>query len=158
MAHLNYYILMQTDTVSKYTCYPYRKWNQQTESKSWSLMYLRCWERHLFSPQLWVNCWTEWVLWLWFGFQCKRKELLIQTNFTRLNWPSQLELQNTPTASLHRGKTPPYKCPGYDMKQSDGEALVIMELWEMWSTPSLPLLPGPLWPRLVAPDRVLSIC
>ena len=28
------------------------------------------------------------------------------------------------------------------------------ELW-MRSTPSLPLLPGPLWPRVVAPDRVL---
>ena len=25
----------------------------------------------------------------------------------------------------------------------------------MWSTPSLPSLPGPLWPRVVAPDRVL---
>ena len=24
----------------------------------------------------------------------------------------------------------------------------------MWSTPSLPLLPGPLWPRVVAPDKV----
>ena len=26
---------------------------------------------------------------------------------------------------------------------------------ELWSTPSLPLLPGPLWTGLVAPDRVL---
>ena len=26
----------------------------------------------------------------------------------------------------------------------------------MQSTPSLPSLPGPLWPRVVAPDRVLS--
>ena len=27
----------------------------------------------------------------------------------------------------------------------------------MWSTPSLPLLLGSLWPRVVAPDRVLSM-
>ena len=27
----------------------------------------------------------------------------------------------------------------------------------MWSTPSLPLLPGPLWPGVVAPVRVPSM-
>ena len=27
----------------------------------------------------------------------------------------------------------------------------------MQSTPSLPLHPGPLWPGVVAPDRVLSV-
>ena len=27
----------------------------------------------------------------------------------------------------------------------------------MQSTPSSPSLPGPLWPRVVAPDRVLSV-
>ena len=27
----------------------------------------------------------------------------------------------------------------------------------MWSTPSLPSLPGPLWPRVLAFDRVLSM-
>ena len=32
-----------------------------------------------------------------------------------------------------------------------------LEIWGMWSTPLLPLLPGPLWPRLLAPNRVLSI-
>ena len=38
-------------------------------------------------------------------------------------WSSRLGQQNTPTASLQRGKTPPNECPGYDMKQSDGQAL-----------------------------------
>ena len=42
-------------------------------------------------------------------------------------------------------------------KQSDGEAPVILNLWGMQSTPSLPLLPGPLWPGVVAPNRVLSM-
>ena len=48
-------------------------------------------------------------------------------------------------------------CPGYDTKQSDGEVPAMLELWGMRSTPSLPLLPGPLWPGVVAPDRALSI-
>ena len=34
-------------------------------------------------------------------------------------------------------------CPGYDTKQSDGAVPVMLDLWGMWSTPSLPLLPGP---------------
>ena len=38
----------------------------------------------------------------------------------------------------------------YDIKQSDGKAPVMLELWGMQSTPSLPLLPGPLWPGEVA--------
>ena len=46
------------------------------------------------------------------------------------------------------------ECPEYDIKQSDEEAPVMLELW---STPSLLLLPGPLWPRVVAPDWVLSM-
>ena len=33
----------------------------------------------------------------------------------------------------------------------------MLELWGMWSTPSLPLLSGPLWPAVVAPDRIVSI-
>ena len=47
----------------------------------------------------------------------------------------------------------PYKCPGYDTKQSDGEVPVMLELWGMQSTPSLPSLPGPLRPGVEAPDK-----
>ena len=57
---------------------------------------------------------------------------------------------------LCRGvRPPPNECPEYDTKQSDGEVPVILELWGMWSTPSLPLTPGPLWPGVVVPNRVL---
>ena len=57
------------------------------------------------------------------------------------------------------GQDPPpiNECPGYDTKQSDGEVPVKLGLWGMWSTPSLPLLPGPLWPGMVVPDRALSM-
>ena len=44
----------------------------------------------------------------------------------------------------------------YDIKQSNGESLV-PELWGMWSTPSLPLIPGPLWPWVVVTARVPSM-
>ena len=47
----------------------------------------------------------------------------------------------------------PNECPEYDTKQSDGEVPAMLELWETQSTPSLPSLPGPLWPGVVAPDK-----
>ena len=55
------------------------------------------------------------------------------------------------------GKDPPHECPRYDTKQSDGEVVIMLELWGMRSTSLLPLLPGPHWPGVVAPDRALSM-
>ena len=34
-----------------------------------------------------------------------------------------------------------------------GEVPVMLELWGKWCTPLLLLLPGPLWPGVVAPDK-----
>ena len=42
-------------------------------------------------------------------------------------------------------------CPGYGTKQSDGDVPVMLELRGMY--PLLPLLPGPLWPEAVDPDK-----
>ena len=56
----------------------------------------------------------------------------------------QKRLLNTPIASLQRGKTPPTSVLGNDTKQSEGETSVMLKLWEMRITPSLPSLPGPL--------------
>ena len=50
------------------------------------------------------------------------------------------------------------KGPWYDIKQPDGKASVMLELWGMLSTLFLPSLPSPLWPAVVAPDRILSMC
>ena len=33
----------------------------------------------------------------------------------------------------------------------------VLEIWEVWISPSLPLLPDPLWPGVVVPVSVLSI-
>ena len=49
------------------------------------------------------------------------------------------------------------ECAGYDTKQSDGKVPVKLELWGLRRIPSLPLLPGPLWPGMVGPDRALSM-
>ena len=48
-------------------------------------------------------------------------------------------------------------CPGCDTGLSDGGVPVVLELWGMQSTFSLLLLPGPLWPGVVAPDGALSM-
>ena len=45
----------------------------------------------------------------------------------------------------------------YDTKQSANEAPVMLDLWGMQSTPVIPSLPGPIWPRAEAPDRVLAM-
>ena len=37
------------------------------------------------------------------------------------------------------------------------EVPVMLKLWGMRNTPSLLLLLGPLWPGVIAPDRVLSM-
>ena len=56
-----------------------------------------------------------------------------------------------------KGKLPPSTnmYPGYDAKQSDGNAPVMLEL--LGNAEYLSSFPCPLWPRVVAPDRVLSI-
>ena len=64
-----------------------------------------------------------------------------------VDWPPQQKSKTSPR----------YKndYPGYDTKQSHGEASVI-EIWGEWSTFSLPLLPCPLWPGVFI--RVRAIC
>ena len=74
------------------------------------------------------------------------------------SWPSWLRQQTTLTASLNWSKTLRTSVPDFDTKQSDGVTTLMFELWEIQSTHSLPLLPGPLWPGVVAIDRVLSMC
>ena len=48
-------------------------------------------------------------------------------------------------------------CPEYHTKPSEGEAPVMLDFGGMQSTHLLPLLSSPLWPGVVASDRVLSI-
>ena len=47
--------------------------------------------------------------------------------------------------------------PIYHFKQSDEGAAAMLELWEMWSTPSLPSHLDPLLLGVVATGRVLSM-
>ena len=66
-------------------------------------------------------------------------------------------VQNTLTASLQRGKTPPTSVLDMAQKKFDGKAPVMLELWGMRIISSLPSLPGPLWPVVVASDAVISM-
>ena len=43
------------------------------------------------------------------------------------------------------------------LKKSDGEGPVMLELWRMQDTPSLPSLPDLLWLGVEAPERVFSM-
>ena len=61
-----------------------------------------------------------------------------------------------PWLHLCRGVRPPHECPVYDTEQSDGEVPVILGLWGIRNISSLPLLSGPLWPGVVAPDSVVA--
>ena len=54
-------------------------------------------------------------------------------------------------------RTPRNECPRYDIKQSDGEVPVLLELWGMRSSPSLSSLPGSLWPGFVTPHNWLVL-
>ena len=49
------------------------------------------------------------------------------------------------------------ECPAYGTNKSDSEASVNHDFGGLRSKPSLSLLPSPLRPRIVAPDRVLSM-
>ena len=61
-----------------------------------------------------------------------------------------------PWVCLCRVERLPNESTEYDMKPSDHDTPVL-DLWGMWSNPTLPLLPSPLWPGPVVPDRVLSM-
>ena len=50
---------------------------------------------------------------------------------------------------------PKKECSGYDYTASNGKAPVL-EIWGVWTTPLLTLLPDPLKPWVVVPARVLS--
>ena len=66
--------------------------------------------------------------------------------------PKILQNQNIPS-ELHISKY--FESPGYDSKQSESKVPVMLKLWGMRSTHSLPSLPYPLSPGLIAPCRVL---
>ena len=57
---------------------------------------------------------------------------------------------------LYKKVRPPNVCPGYDIKQSDGEAPVL-DFLGMRSTLSLHLLSSPLRIEVVTPNRFISM-
>ena len=90
------------------------------------------------------------------GYLMPKFDLFVMFDHLYFQQPSRLGLRNIPIASPQWGKTSSTHtgCPGYDSTQLNGEAPVL-ELWGMWSTPLLLLLPGLLCLGVVVPDRVL---
>ena len=75
-----------------------------------------------------------------------------------LNTINQLFVSPANTLLFCKGIRPPppsQRVSWYDTKQYDGEVPVMLELWEMQSTPLLASLQGPLWPGMVVNDRIL---
>ena len=79
-----------------------------------------------------------------------------RTHTNPVTWGSRIHRLHL--CSGVRPPSPKNECPAYDTKQFDDEVLAMLELWGMRSTPSLPSLPGQLWPGVIAPERVLFIC
>ena len=97
------------------------------------------------TPPPWSACETRSI------FKRIKAGLSLEFSFSWTGWGCRIHQLH-----LCRGVRPlPNECLEYDTKQSDGEASVMLELWGMQSTPSVPSLPGPLWPKVVARDRVL---
>ena len=90
----------------------------------------------------------------------KKNDRSFHTHQRLSTWPSLLIAQSARTVEFidcTSAVRPFNECPGYNTKQSDGEAPVMLGLWIMRRNPTLPLLPGPLRPWVVAPDRALSM-
>ena len=86
-----------------------------------------------------------------------KRDILTYLQSFKLTYPVDWDCRIHQLCLCRCVRPPPNKCPGYGTKQSDGEVPVILELWRMQSTPPLPSLPDPLWPRAVAPDIALSM-
>ena len=91
----------------------------------------------------------------WLLFNCDCYIAILEINKMFAQSAGAVEYTDCPSAEAVR--PPPNECLEYDTKQSDGEVPAVLELWGMRSTPSLPSLPGPLSPGVVAPDRALSM-
>ena len=109
---------------------------------------------------------VEWRLFIDSSNKSLKAILLHNGNsFSSILTGHSVQMKNCPASwgcrihRLHlcRGVRSPNECPGYDTKWSDGEVPVMLEIWGMRNTPLLLSLPGSLWPRVVAPDRVLSM-
>ena len=60
--------------------------------------------------------------------------ILIVQSVEAVEYANCISAEGSPITTIN-------KCPEYDNKQPLTVKLPCLELWEMWSTPSLPLLP-----------------
>ena len=82
----------------------------------------------------------------------KKSTYCVHTNTQMHSAQSAGAVEYTDCNSAEGRDNPPlHERPVYDIKQSES-GTPVLEIWEMRNTSSLPLLPGPLRCRVVAPD------
>ena len=75
-----------------------------------------------------------WILWIHALFEVKKRRIFCPV------WCGWSIYQLLVCIGVR--PPPPKNCHRYDTKQSAGKVLVMLDLWGMWSNPSLPLLQG----------------
>ena len=85
---------------------------------------------------------------------CKIVECYV--DWFKNNFAMSVRIRIPPLHPLLKGKTSPQR--GVLGKTLNCiQRWDLLKLWGVWHTPSLPLLPGLLWPGVVVPVRVLSM-
>ena len=105
------------------------------------------------------QCFKRYTTWTPFTKECTNQILYyryIALRFQLLIAQSAVAVEYT-DCLFAEGQDPHNEYPGYDTKQFDGEVPGMLEIWGLRGAPSLPSLQGPLWPDVVAPNRVLSM-
>ena len=142
-----------------YTCDTSRKYNPTTWTHCQSLIH---WQRNLWKHSQSVikqclhkqalycfnfaghipNLALVYHIWSIIVLYCGKPHYRLNICFGKCMWPTYVCPIDCDCRIhwLHvcRGVRLPNECPGYDTKQSDGEIPVMLELWGMRSTPSLP--------------------
>ena len=134
-------------------------------TKNWWQTSVQAWNTLFHLPLVWIaskNYFCEIrIIFVINQYQTMQSLILAERFAFFIGWPSCIYIyiyiynhyyhitQNTPAAPLQRVTPPPNECLRYDTKQCDGEVPVILGLWGMRSTTSLPFLPGPLWHGIV---------
>ena len=85
------------------------------------------------------------------GSWCNSKD---QVNKSKKSLAQVAEAVKYTNCISAEGQDLPNQCSVFNIINFDCEVPEMMELWGMQSTSSLQLLPDPLWPGMVAPDRV----
>ena len=115
------------------------------------------WKLFIFSRNMWNHITVHKLLIFdrntWYHITAYKQMMMLKWQYSSIGWSCWIHW----LLLCKWIRPPPQRMSWYDTKQSDGEIPIMLKLWGMQSTPSLPSLPAPLWLRVAALDRVLSM-